>query len=92
LKRVKKEHLERAYKIKEWVDEYDFLVQLCKLSGKLLRGGEPDLTTAAKMVLHDWQRGKIPFFVPPPKQDDVADIPEKVKDDVAEENSTVLAA
>lgn len=25
--------------------------------------------TAAKMVLHDWQRGKIPFFVPPPKLD-----------------------
>lgn len=20
------------------------------------------------MILHDWQRGKIPFFVPPPKQ------------------------
>lgn len=26
--------------------------------------------TAAKMILHDWQRGKIPFFVPPPKQED----------------------
>jgi nuclear GTP-binding protein len=25
--------------------------------------------TAAKMILHDWQRGKIPFFVPPPRQD-----------------------
>lgn len=21
------------------------------------------------MVLHDWQRGKIPFFVPPPQQE-----------------------
>lgn len=71
LKRVKKEHLERAYKIKDWDDENDFLVQLCKLSGKLLKGGEPDLMTAGKMVLHDWQRGKIPFFVPPPRQEDV---------------------
>lgn len=26
--------------------------------------------TAAKMVLHDWQRGKIPFFVPPPRLED----------------------
>lgn len=25
--------------------------------------------TAAKMILHDWQRGKIPFFVPPPQQE-----------------------
>ncbi|GLT83362.1 hypothetical protein SLE2022_016550 [Rubroshorea leprosula] len=56
LTRVKKEHLERAYKIQEWEDENDFLLQLCKSTGKLLRGGEPDLTTAAKMVLHDWQR------------------------------------
>ncbi|WCJ32163.1 Nucleolar GTP-binding protein 2 [Euphorbia peplus] len=70
LKRVKKAHLQRAYKIKDWVDEYDFLLQLCKSSGKLLKGGEPDLTTVAKMVLHDWQRGKIPFFVAPPRQED----------------------
>ncbi|GMI63665.1 nuclear/nucleolar GTPase 2 [Hibiscus trionum] len=69
LKRVKKEHLERAYKIKDWEDENDFLVQLCQSSGKLLKGGEPDLTTGAKMILHDWQRGRIPFFVPPPKQE-----------------------
>jgi nuclear GTP-binding protein len=76
LKRVKKEHLVRAYKIKKWEDDNDFLVQLCKLSGKLLKGGEPDLNTVAKMVLHDWQRGKIPFFVPPPKiEDDSADEP-----------------
>ncbi|MCL7043963.1 hypothetical protein MKW94_014022 [Papaver nudicaule] len=67
LKRVKKEHLQRAYKIKDWVDQEDFLIQLCRMSGKLLKGGEPDMTCAAKMVLHDWQRGRIPFFVPPPK-------------------------
>ncbi|WCJ23429.1 Nucleolar GTP-binding protein 2 [Euphorbia peplus] len=35
-----------------------------------VQGGEPDLTTVAKMVLHDWQRGKIPFFVAPPRQED----------------------
>ncbi|CAN1771039.1 Nuclear/nucleolar GTPase 2 [Linum perenne] len=70
LKRVKKEHLKRAYKIDDWEDDNDFLVQLCKSSGKLLKGGEPDLSTAAKMILHDWQRGKIPFFVPPPQQED----------------------
>ena len=28
------------------------------------------MTTAAKMVLHDWQRGKIPFFVLPPRKED----------------------
>ncbi|KAL0662006.1 hypothetical protein Bca4012_098843 [Brassica carinata] len=72
LRRVKKEHLQRAYKIKDWEDDHDFLLQLCKASGKLLKGGEPDLMTGAKMILHDWQRGRIPFFVPPPKTEDKA--------------------
>lgn len=70
LRRVKKDYLKRAYKLKDWTDEEDFLSQLCKVSGKLLKGGEPDLMTAAKMVLHDWQRGRIPFFVPPPENKD----------------------
>ena len=56
----------RAYKIKFWRDAEDFLTQLAMASGKLLKGGEPDLNTAAKMVLYDWQRGKIPFFSLPP--------------------------
>ncbi|KAL9272684.1 Nuclear/nucleolar GTPase 2-like protein [Drosera capensis] len=73
LRRVKREHLERAYKIKDWEDESDFLLKLCHLTGKLLKGGEPDLMTAAKMVLHDWQRGKIPFFVPPPRLEEEDD-------------------
>ena len=30
------------------------------------QGGHADLSTVAKMVLNDWQRGKIPFFVRPP--------------------------
>lgn len=30
------------------------------------QGGEPDVLTVSKMVLNDWQRGRIPFFVKPP--------------------------
>ncbi|KAF6175801.1 hypothetical protein GIB67_003289 [Kingdonia uniflora] len=73
LKRVKKKHLKKAYNIDEWTDDTDFLVQLCKMSGKLLKGGEADLKTAAKMVLHDWQRGRIPFYVPPPTSEGEAE-------------------
>ncbi|KAG0466719.1 hypothetical protein HPP92_018299 [Vanilla planifolia] len=65
---VRVENLEDASEHIERVDEEDFLFKLCKLSGKLLKGGEPDVNTAAKMVLQDWQRGRIPFFVPPPQQ------------------------
>jgi nuclear GTP-binding protein len=70
LRRVKPEYLRRAYKVTEWVDDLDFLTQLAKITGKLGKGGEPDVQTAAKMVLFDWQRGKIPFFTPPPKDEE----------------------
>lgn len=66
LERVKPEYLRRAYKLKAWTDAEDFLSQIARRTGKLTKGGEPDLNTAAKMVLHDWQRGKIPFFTLPP--------------------------
>ncbi len=62
----------RAYKIKEWTDTEDFLAQLARLSGKLLKGGDADLNTAARMVLYDWQRGKVPFFTLPPDHTDDA--------------------
>ncbi|KAH9622102.1 hypothetical protein KSS87_022880 [Heliosperma pusillum] len=71
LKRVKSEHLERAYKIKDWENENDFLLKLCnRLAGDFLKGGEPDMMKAAKAVVTDLQSGKLPFFVPPLKQDD----------------------
>lgn len=66
LSRVKPEYIKRTYNLEAWRDAEDFLTQLCSRMGKLHRGGEPDLDTVAKMVLNDWIRGKIPFFVPPP--------------------------
>ncbi|XP_033738301.1 nucleolar GTP-binding protein 2-like [Pecten maximus] len=66
LKRVKKDYIKQTYKIEEWTSAEDFLEQLAKKCGKLLKGGEPDFSTMAKMVLNDWQRGKIPYFVRPP--------------------------
>jgi len=66
LSRVKPEYIKRTYQLTSWKDADDFLAQLSKRMGKLLKGGEPDLDTSARMVLNDWIRGKIPFFVPPP--------------------------
>ena len=44
----------------------DFTEQLAQLQGKLLKGGEPDSNTAAKSLLYDWQRGRLPYFTLPP--------------------------
>ncbi|XP_014552727.1 hypothetical protein COCVIDRAFT_19248 [Bipolaris victoriae FI3] len=69
LRRVQPKHLQRTYDIKEKDYENDavrFLEVLCRKSGRLLKGGEADIDGAAKMVLNDWIRGKLPWFTPPP--------------------------
>ncbi|KAG9117712.1 GTPase required for pre-60S ribosomal subunit nuclear export and maturation, partial [Ceratobasidium sp. 392] len=84
LDRVRTVYLERTYDVHlsdisipvegegkhepKWDPEM-FLDALARKSGKLLKGGEPDRETVAKMVLNDWIRGKIPFFVRPPDAD-----------------------
>lgn len=65
LKRVRKEYLVKTYNIAEFDNHIQFLELLAKKMGKLLKGAEPDINTTAKMVLNDWQRGKLPFYVPP---------------------------
>ncbi|XP_025899169.1 nucleolar GTP-binding protein 2 [Nothoprocta perdicaria] len=66
LERAKPEYIRKTYKIDFWKDTEDFLEKLALRTGKLLKGGEPDVQTVSKMVLNDWQRGRIPFFVKPP--------------------------
>jgi len=49
-------------------DPEEFLDKLARKKGRLLRQGEPDLDSVAKIVLSDWVRGRIPFFVAPPER------------------------
>ncbi|XP_053488923.1 nucleolar GTP-binding protein 2 [Ictalurus furcatus] len=66
LERAKAEYIQKTYHIPSWSSAEDFLEKLAFRMGKLLKGGEPDMPTVSKMVLNDWQRGRIPFFVKPP--------------------------
>uniref|UniRef100_A0AC34G213 Uncharacterized protein n=1 Tax=Panagrolaimus sp. ES5 TaxID=591445 RepID=A0AC34G213_9BILA len=70
LDRVKKEHLEKTYKISGWDDVEEFMTKIAFASGRLLKGGEPDIPTIAKMVLNDFQRGRLPYYARPPGCDD----------------------
>ena len=75
LQRVKPVYLARTYSMplpssnddgtRVW-DVEEFLEKLARIKGRLLKGGEPDIEGVAKVVLNDWVRGKIPYFVPPP--------------------------
>lgn len=66
LERVRPEYMQKTYKVDHWDSTIDFLEKLAARTGKLLKGGEPDTVITARMVLNDWQRGKLPFYVVPP--------------------------
>ena len=76
MQRVKPIYLSRTYGVslpdpddqtQGWPYE-EFLDKLARMKGRLLKGGEPDLDGVAKILLSDWVRGRIPFFVPPPER------------------------
>jgi nuclear GTP-binding protein len=67
LRKCQRKHIERTYAIKDWTDVDGFLEALARKMGRLLKGGEPDVNSVAKVVLNDFLRGKIPWYVPPPK-------------------------
>lgn len=69
LERVKLQHIQQNYGIEKWTDANDFLERLAQKTGRLLKGGEPDISQVARMVLNDWQRGKLPYFTLPPSDD-----------------------
>lgn len=66
LKKTKPQHIQRTYDIGGFETATEFLELLARKGGRLLKGGEADVDGAAKMVLNDFVRGKIPWFTPPP--------------------------
>ncbi|ADM12294.1 GTP-binding protein [Encephalitozoon intestinalis ATCC 50506] len=63
-----RDSISKTYRI-QFLDSTDLLERLAIKFGKLQKGGEPNTNTVSKMILHDWVRGKIPYFVPPKEED-----------------------
>ncbi|CAK66926.1 unnamed protein product (macronuclear) [Paramecium tetraurelia] len=68
LKKVSKNELLLLYKIQTFNNVNEFLCQVALARGKLQKGGIPDLECAARIVLQDWNQGKIKYFTVPPNQ------------------------
>ena len=66
LDKTKQKHVERTYSVNFDGTATDLLERLARKSGRLLKGGEPDVDGVAKMVINDFLRGKVPWFTPPP--------------------------
>ncbi|KAH7726647.1 nucleolar GTP-binding protein 2-like isoform 1 [Aphelenchoides avenae] len=99
LDRVKPEHLQKHYNVESFTDPEDFMTKVALACGRLLKGGEPDFGTVAKMVLNDFQRGRLPYYIRPPNcaeseagDDDQRPINEVDEDEKAAVTDTESAA
>lgn len=43
-----------------------FLAMVARSKGRVLKGGIPDKMMAARLVIRDWNQGKIPYYSTPP--------------------------
>jgi hypothetical protein len=57
------------YKVGAYEGVDGFLQQVAQARGKLRKGGAVDIGAAARIVLQDWNDGRIPYFTLPPKRD-----------------------
>lgn len=57
------------YKIPSFDSVDDFLQKVATVRGKLKKGGIVDVEASARIILHDWNEGKIPFYTMPPLRD-----------------------
>lgn len=66
---VRREHIAAQYNIDKngWTTSTELLEVIARRAGRLLKGGEPCLRTAAIMLIHDFQRGRLPHYVAPPE-------------------------
>jgi len=67
LGRVPRSHIMLQYGLGNFADTAEFLAKLAISLGKLKKGGVPDRDIAARVVLGDWNSGKIKYCTHPPE-------------------------
>ena len=70
LERCPQAYLMQLYAIPKFksTDCIGFLALVARNTGKLKKGGIPNTDAAARIVLHDWNTGKIKYYCKPPAQ------------------------
>ncbi|KAI0344187.1 P-loop containing nucleoside triphosphate hydrolase protein [Trametopsis cervina] len=66
LNRTEPDTLMKIYNLPQIGPTIEFLTMLALTTGRLYKGGTPDILSAAKVVLQDWNQHKIPYFSVPP--------------------------
>ena len=64
--RTERSTIKKLYGVEDFTSTLEFLTMLALLTGRLLKGGTPDILAAARQILTDWNHQKIPYFSTPP--------------------------
>ena len=86
--RVKREHIAAQYKLpkdkQKWENSLELMETISRQYGRLRKGGDPCIRSAAVMLINDYQRGRLPHYVPPPDlKDDKAEDSERSDREIA---------
>ncbi|KAJ9169737.1 hypothetical protein P3X46_017894 [Hevea brasiliensis] len=73
------------YKIPNFESVDDFLQKVATVRGRLKKGGIVDVEAAARIVLHDWNEGKIPYYTMPPSRDQDEPLEAKIVSELGKE-------
>lgn len=67
--KVKREHITAQYKLKDgnWKNCTELMEMIARQCGRLRKGGDPCMRSAAIMLINDFQRGRLPHYVAPPE-------------------------
>jgi len=67
IKKIDVDTLIELYEIPKFTTTNEFLALVARKRGKLIKSGIPDFDKAARLVLKDWNDGKIKFCTQPPE-------------------------
>jgi len=71
LNRCSLAHIAQIYKIPNFNDIHEFLRNVAVKRGKIKQGGVVDIESSARLVIQDWNSGKIPYYTIPPEPETV---------------------
>lgn len=66
MRKVKKDQLLKLYKIADYTEPKEFVIKVAEKKGKIKKGGVLHMEETMRMIIQDWNLGKIRYYVPPP--------------------------
>lgn len=66
LNRVSKTQILKMYRIADFINATQCLVNIAQTRGKFKKRGVADIENSARLVIDDWNSGKMNHYVPPP--------------------------